>query len=192
MQIPSANELRDLEWPDAACPMVWSMRGLWPARADASGPHATNAIMGVAVSSKIKDDELDAAAAQRQLVARCDPDGLVTLFRYPCTTVGSVGKSYAAHSIDCAAARWAGDGFPARSITGAGGGKKDGTGGEAKSEAEAAEIASALPDAPKGIPGERYLLTIGGRDRCIMRWDRTYVDPDKDAISMKPSKLMAH
>jgi WD40 repeat protein len=182
MQIPSANELRDLDWPGAACAMAYPMRGLWPARADASGPRAIGAISGVAVSSKVSDDQLDAAAPQRQLVARCDPDGLVTVFRYPCTSVGAVGVSYAAHATDCAAARWAGDGFPARSVTGAGGGKKDGMGGEAKSESEAAEIAGALANAPKGIPGDRYLLTLGGRDRCLMRWDRSYVDPDKDAI----------
>ena len=91
MQIPSANELRDLEWPGAACAMAYPMRGLWPARADASGPYAIGAISGVAVSSKVRDDQLDTAAPQRQIVARCDPDGLVTVFRYPCTSVGAVG-----------------------------------------------------------------------------------------------------
>ena len=173
MQIPSANELRDLEWGSLTCTMQWSMRGLWPARSDASGPNTVASVNNVAVSQKIPDSSTT-AAKQQQLVARFDPDGQVTVFNYPCTQLGAVGTSYQAHAVDAANGAWAGEGFPATRATGVGGGSEkedDETAVEGKGEEQ------------EQRPGNRYLMTLGGRDRCLMRWDCVYVDGDVDAVA---------
>ena len=170
MQIPSANELRDLEWGSLTCTMQWTMRGVWPARSDAAGTNAVASINAVAVSQKIPEGS--GASEQQQLVARMDPDGMVTVFNYPCTQLGAVRTSYNAHSTDVADGAWAGEGFMAKRTTGVGGvseGKKEGDGGEGKGEES------------EMLPGNKYLVTVGGRDRCVMRWDCIEVDPDADA-----------
>jgi WD40 repeat protein len=170
MQIPSANELKDLEWGSLTCTMQWSMRGLWPARSDVAGAVAVKAIQNVAVSQKVTEGDKTGAAMQQRMVARFDPDGQITVFNYPCTQLGSVGTSYSGHATDVAGGVWAGEGFPATRVSGVGGGeKKDDNVEEGKGEEK------------KQIAGNRYLMSIGGRDRCLMRWDCVYVDGDVDA-----------
>ena len=116
MQIPSANELKDLNWGSDTCTMQWNMRGLWPARADASGAFAVGSVNNVAVSAQTRGENSsgeslgNTAAEQQQLVARCDPDGRVTVFNYPCTQLGSCGTSYSGHAVDCSNGAWAGEG----------------------------------------------------------------------------------
>ena len=176
MQIPSANELRDLDWGSLTCTMQWNMRGCWPARTDASGTNAVSSINAVAVSEKIPEGS--GASEQQQLLARFDPDGLVTVFNYPCTQLGAIGTSYSGHATNCTDGTWAGEGFTSKRTTGVGGVSegKDGAVEEGKGE----EI--------KMLPGNKYLVTIGGRDRCVMRWDCIEVDADVDAQPYEPKQ----
>jgi hypothetical protein len=63
-------------------------------------------------------------------------------------------------------------GFSPVRATGVGGGetKEEGSKEEGKGE-----------DVPQR-PGNTFLMTTGGRDRCLFRWDTTFVELDPDAV----------
>jgi len=73
------ESVRDTEWNTQSCRFGWSVDGIW------SG-NDWNEINAFARSSNNK------------LIATCDDNGMVRLFRYPCVQAGAVYTEYRGHS----------------------------------------------------------------------------------------------
>lgn len=74
------NEVRDVKWATATCPLSWGVQGVWPAGVDGT------------------DVNTVARSPDGKLLASGDDYRRVKLFRYPCPKENSRFKAYKGHA----------------------------------------------------------------------------------------------